>query len=126
MHRIRCMVKDPVQGLLSIGATPSKRLRDITASCSVSSPVARRTPIVCSSRANPSVISHENLVFTQPEYNTKVTISGRLKSERFARYAERYPDNEDYAALAGQDVSATVTVKERRGSTTRTRARPLR
>ncbi|MEE0309418.1 MAG: InlB B-repeat-containing protein, partial [Slackia isoflavoniconvertens] len=61
--------------------------------------------------SKPSVIAHENLVFTQPEYNTKVTISGRLKSERFARYAERYPDNEDYAALAGQDVSATVTVK---------------
>ena len=61
--------------------------------------------------SKPSVISHENLLLTQPEYNTKVTISGRLKSERFARYAERYPDNVDYAALAGQDVSATVTVK---------------
>lgn len=65
--------------------------------------------------SKPSVISHENLVFTQPEYNTKVTINGRLKSERFARYAERYPDNEDYAALAGQDVSATVTVKGKTG-----------
>ena len=61
--------------------------------------------------SKPSVISHENLVLTQPEYNTKVTISGRLKSERFARYAERYPDNSDYAVLAGLDVSATVTVK---------------
>lgn len=61
--------------------------------------------------SKPRVIAHENLVFTQPEYNTKVTISGRLKSERFARYAERYPDNEDYTALAGVDVSATVNVK---------------
>ena len=61
--------------------------------------------------SKPSVISHENLVFKQPEYNTKVTISGRLKSERFARYAERYPDNSDYAVLAGLDVSATVSVK---------------
>ena len=61
--------------------------------------------------SKPSVISHENLVLTQPEYNTKVTISGCLKSERFARYAERYPENEDYAALAGMDVSATVAVK---------------
>lgn len=61
--------------------------------------------------SKPRVISHENLVFKQPEYNTKVTISGRLKSERFARYAERYPENEDYAALAGMDVSATVSVK---------------
>ena len=61
--------------------------------------------------SKPSVISHENLLFTQPEYNAKVTISGRLKSERFARYAERYPDNSDYAVLAGLDVSATVNVK---------------
>ena len=61
--------------------------------------------------SKPSVISHENLLLTQPEYNTEVTISGCLKSERFARYAERYPENEDYAALAGMDVSATVTVK---------------
>ena len=61
--------------------------------------------------SKPSVISHENLLLTQPEYNTKVTISGRLKSERFARYAERYPDNSDYAVLAGLDVSATVNVK---------------
>lgn len=61
--------------------------------------------------SKPSVISHENLLLSQPEYNTKVTISGRLKSERFARYAERYPDNSDYAVLAGLDVSATVAVK---------------
>ena len=61
--------------------------------------------------SKPSVISHENLLLAQPEYNTEVTISGCLKSERFARYAERYPENEDYAALAGMDVSATVTVK---------------
>ncbi len=61
--------------------------------------------------SKPSVIAHESLILTQPEYNTKVTISGRLKSERFARYAERYPDNSDYAVLAGLDVSATVNVK---------------
>ena len=60
--------------------------------------------------SKPGVIAHENLILTQPEYNTKVTISGRLKSERFARYAERYPDNSDYAVLTGLDVSATVTV----------------
>ncbi|MGN8751447.1 InlB B-repeat-containing protein [Collinsella sp. HCP28S3_H5] len=61
--------------------------------------------------SKPRVIAHENLILTQPEYNTKVTISARLKSERFARYAERYPDNSDYAVLAGLDVSATVNVK---------------
>ena len=56
------------------------------------------------------VISAENLLVTQPEYNTKVTITSRLSSEKYARYAERYPDNATYAKLANQDVSATVTV----------------
>ncbi len=57
-----------------------------------------------------SVVSAENLLVTQPEYNTKVTITSRLSSEKYARYAERYPDNATYAKLANQDVSATVTV----------------
>lgn len=55
-------------------------------------------------------VSAENLLVTQPEYNTKVTITSRLSSEKYARYAERYPDNATYAKLANQDVSATVTV----------------
>lgn len=57
-----------------------------------------------------SVVSAENLLVTRPEYNTKVTITSRLSSEKYARYAERYPDNAMYAKLANQDVSATVTV----------------
>lgn len=57
-----------------------------------------------------SVVSAENLLVTRPEYNTKVTITSRLSSEKYARYAERYPDNATYAKLANQDVSATVTV----------------
>lgn len=56
------------------------------------------------------VVSAENLLVTQPEYNTKVTITSRLSSEKYARYAERYPDNATYAKLANQDVSATVIV----------------
>ena len=60
--------------------------------------------------SNSSVVSAENLKVTQPQYNTKVTISSRLTSEKFARYAERYPDNATYAKLANQDVSATLTV----------------
>ena len=56
------------------------------------------------------VVSAENLLVTQPEYNTKVTITSRLSSEKYARYAKRYPDNAAYAKLADQDVSATVTV----------------
>lgn len=65
--------------------------------------------------SNEAVVQHENLVVSQPEYNTKVTISSRLSSEKYARYAERYPDNEKYAQLVDQDVSATVTVKGTRG-----------
>lgn len=60
--------------------------------------------------SNTGVVSAENLLVTQPEYNTKVTITSRLSSEKYARYAERYPDNATYAKLANQDVSATVTV----------------
>lgn len=56
------------------------------------------------------VVSAENLLVTQPEYNAKVTITSRLSSEKYARYAKRYPDNATYAKLANQDVSATVTV----------------
>ena len=60
--------------------------------------------------SNSSVVSAENLEVTQPEYNTKVVVSSRLTSEKYARYAERYPDNATYAKLANQDVSAKVTV----------------
>lgn len=60
--------------------------------------------------SNSSVVAAENLKVTQPEYNTKVVISSRLASEKYARYAERYPDNTTYAKLANQDVSAKITV----------------
>ena len=60
--------------------------------------------------SNSSVVAAENLKVTQPQYNTKVTISSRLTSEKYARYAERYSDNATYAKLANQDVSATLTV----------------
>ncbi len=63
-----------------------------------------------------SVVSHENLLVTQREYNTKVTVASRLTSEKYARYAERYPENETYAKLAGQDVSATFTVRGTTGA----------
>ena len=60
--------------------------------------------------SNSSVVAAENLKVTQPQYNTKVAISSRLTSEKYARYAERYPDNTTYAKLANQDVSAKITV----------------
>ena len=60
--------------------------------------------------SNSSIVSAENLKVTQPEYNTRVVVSSRLTSEKYARYAERYPDNTTYAKLANQDVSAKITV----------------
>ena len=60
--------------------------------------------------SNSSIVSAENLKVTQPEYNTKVVVSSRLTSEKYARYAERYPDNATYAKLTNQDVSAKITV----------------
>ena len=62
--------------------------------------------------SRPDLLKHENLVLGEtPEYNTKVTITSRLSSEKYARYAERYPDNPTYAKLANQGVSATVAIK---------------
>lgn len=62
--------------------------------------------------SRPDLLKHENLVLGEtPEYNTKVTVTSRLSSEKYARYAERYPDNPSYAKLANQDVSATVAIK---------------
>ena len=60
--------------------------------------------------SNSAVIASENLLVKQPEYNTKVTITSSLSSEKFGRYAQRYPDNATYAKLANQQVEATVTV----------------
>lgn len=60
--------------------------------------------------SNSSIVSAENLKVTQPQYNTKVVVSSRLTSEKYARYAKRYPDNAAYAKLANQDVSAKITV----------------
>lgn len=60
--------------------------------------------------SNSSIVSAENLKVTQQQYNTRVVVSSRLTSEKYARYAERYPDNDTYAKLANQDVSAKITV----------------
>lgn len=60
--------------------------------------------------SNSSIVSAENLKVTQPQYNTKVVVSSRLTSEKYARYAERYPGNTTYAKLANQNVSAKITV----------------
>ena len=61
--------------------------------------------------SRPSVVQNENLLVTRPKYNTEVTVTSRLSSESYARYVERYPDNETFAKLANQPVSATFTVR---------------
>lgn len=63
----------------------------------------------------PSVVAHETLQVTQPTYHTEVTVSSVLSSERFARYAERYAQDETWGAtfaqLSNQAVSATFIVQ---------------
>ncbi|WP_161959774.1 DUF4430 domain-containing protein [Gordonibacter urolithinfaciens] len=61
--------------------------------------------------SNPSVVSHENLLVTQPAYSAKVTVESRLASEKYARYAERYPDDPVFQKLAGRTVAAEFTVE---------------
>ncbi len=59
---------------------------------------------------NPSVIAYENLLVTRAEENTNVTVSSCLSSETYAKYAEKYPDNKDFAKLYRQKVSADLVV----------------
>lgn len=54
----------------------------------------------------------------QPTYNTRVTIGSRLRSERLGGYYDRYKDDpsvpqdlkDKLARLAGEDVSADITI----------------
>lgn len=64
--------------------------------------------------SNVGVVSHESLHVTQPQYNTKVTVSSCLSSEKYARYAERYADDPTWGAtffqLLAQNVTASFAV----------------
>ena len=60
--------------------------------------------------SNQAVIAHENLLVTRPSETQTVTITACLSSEQFARYAGKYPENESFAALNRQIVTADVTV----------------
>ena len=64
--------------------------------------------------SNPAVIAHENLVLTQPKYNTSVTVESVLEHAVFAKYAKKITSGawyDDYfSKLTGQKVSATMTV----------------
>ena len=67
--------------------------------------------------SNSAVVAHENLVVTKPEYTTKITINSTLSSEKYARYAALYPDNETFAQLVNQSVSGEVTVAGEKNTT---------
>ena len=65
--------------------------------------------------SDPSVVSNDTLVLTQPDYTTDVTITSCLTSEKYARYAQSYADDPEwgstFASLSRQTVSATFSVK---------------
>lgn len=63
----------------------------------------------------PQVITHENLLVTQPEYNKTVTITSCLSSEQFERYALKYPDRQDFQKLYRQAISTSVVVLGEKG-----------
>lgn len=60
--------------------------------------------------SNPSVIAHETLQVTRPESSAHVLVSALLSSERYARYAERFPDNDLFAGLSRQSAQARLIV----------------
>lgn len=68
--------------------------------------------------SNPSVIANETLLLTQPAYNATVTVSSKLRSDRFGAYYEKYKDDASVSAelkaklkrLAGEDVSCDLRV----------------
>lgn len=57
-----------------------------------------------------TVITHENLLFSKPKNDTEVTISSCLSSAIFEKYAEKYPQNQDFQKLYRQNVSAAIRV----------------
>lgn len=60
--------------------------------------------------SNPAVIHHENLLVDRPEEDTNVTITSWLSSQKYGKYAERYPNDSRFTALYKQPVSVRVKV----------------
>lgn len=60
--------------------------------------------------SRPSVVAHENLLVTQPAYNTKVRIDSTLTYKAFESLAEAHPQNIKLQQLVNQPVSAMYTV----------------
>lgn len=67
-----------------------------------------------------TVVAHDTLLVTKPDYDAQVTVTSKLSSEKYARYAERYASDADwgeiFTQLAGQEVSGTFTVKGVKGA----------
>ncbi len=59
---------------------------------------------------DPSAVSHETLLVTPQAEEAVVTVKACLSAAQYERYAALYPDNADFAKLARQEVSATLTV----------------
>ena len=70
--------------------------------------------------SNPAIITHENLLVTQPTSAKTVTITSWLSSETLGRYAEKHPDNVQLQKLHNQVVSVSVIVPGTDGSETPT------
>lgn len=67
----------------------------------------------CFRSSRPDVVTHENLLVLQPEYNTEVTIDSVFSYTEYAKYWEKFRDNGAYAQFEQfyqQPVSLTVKV----------------
>ena len=67
----------------------------------------------CFRSSNSAVVSHENLLLTQPKYNTRITIDSVLTYTEYAKYYEKFQNDPAYAQFAKfykQPISTTVTV----------------
>ncbi len=72
----------------------------------------------CFRSSVPSVVQSENLLVTQPEYDTKVKIDSVLSYTEYAKYYEKFKSNPNYAQFAQfykQPISTVVTVKGKNG-----------
>ena len=73
----------------------------------------------CFRSSVPTVVNHENLLVTQPEYDTKVKIDSVLSYTEYAKYYEKFQNDPAYAQFAQfykQPVSTVVTVKGKNGA----------
>ena len=69
--------------------------------------------------SNNAVITHENLLVTKPEYDSKIKIDSLLTHSVYGKYYEKFKDDPAYADFAKfykQPVSVTVTVKGEKGA----------